>query len=371
MKHPPTRAAGLIYGSDRHHLDHLGPLCDFLQIPLIVTEEEIASAAQRFYPHLNVISSNYLTVADFLVNGYEVIFYSIPRILFDEVFFFAQKLAQKKVHTIWCPHGNSDKGNNIPYMEALNREEIALVYGKQMIDFFQRKQVFDQLKKHIIIGNYRLLYYRQNKTFFDNLVEREIFRRLPPAEKTLLYAPTWKDSEQSSSFFNAVPSLIAHLPSKWNLIVKLHPNLIAQEEHQIEMLIQKHQGKDNLLFLTDFPPVYPLLNRIDVYIGDMSSIGYDFLAFDRPLFFLNQNARNPQSDLGLYLFRSGIEIPMNKYDQIIQIIQHFFEFELRDFASIRKEVYTYAFGSERPLETLRKEIIASYDALPDTDLNFY
>ncbi len=371
MKHSPIPAAGLIYGLDRHHLDHLGPLCDLLEIPLIVTEEEIASAAHRYYPHLDVILSDYLAIADFLVSRYAVIFYSIPRVLFDEVFFFAQKLAQKKVHTIWCPHGNSDKGHHIPYMEALHREEIALVYGKQMIDFLQRKNVFQQLKKHIIAGNYRFSYYRQHQSFYDNLAEREVFRRLPRGEKTLLYAPTWKDAEQSSSFFDAVPSLIDHLPKTWNLIVKLHPNLIVQEEHRIASLIEKYRGMENLLFLTDFPPIYPLLNRIDIYIGDMSSIGYDFLAFDRPMFFLNQNARNPEHDLGLYLFRCGIEIPVNKYDQIIQVIQHFFEYELRDFASIRQEVYTYAFGSERPLETLREEIIASYATFVDTDLNFY
>ncbi|MBS0654086.1 MAG: CDP-glycerol glycerophosphotransferase family protein, partial [Verrucomicrobia bacterium] len=135
--------------------------------------------------------------------------------------------------------------------------------------------------------------------------------------------------------------------------------------------MHKYEDLSHVLFLTDFPTIYPLLNRIDIYIGDMSSIGYDFLTFDRPLFFLNQNKRDPQSDLGLYLFRCGVEVLPEKYGQIYQIIQNFLQFELRDFSKIRKEVYDYAFGPEKPLDTLRKEIIASYASFPDSDLNFY
>ncbi|MBS0653803.1 MAG: hypothetical protein JSR39_09825, partial [Verrucomicrobia bacterium] len=204
MENAQTRpAAGLIYGPESHHLDHLGPLCEILEIPLIVTEEAIALAANKYYPNLDVIFSDYLAVAQHLITHYQIIFYSMPRALFDEVFFFAQKLAQKKVHTIWCPHGNSDKGSNIPYMEALHREEAALVYGQQMIDFLQRKKVFDQLKSRVVTGNFRNAYYQQHKLFFDNLAENEVFRRLPPSEKIVLYAPTWQDYEKSTSFFDA------------------------------------------------------------------------------------------------------------------------------------------------------------------------
>ncbi len=177
----PRRAAGLIYGPESHHLDHLAPLCSILGIPLIVTEESIALAANRHYPNLDVIFSDYLAVAQHLIAHCEIIFYSMPRALFDEVFFFAQKLSQKKVQTIWCPHGNSDKGNNIPFMEALHKEQVALVYGKQMIDFFKRKNVFEQLKSYVITSNYRHQYYLQNKAFYDDLVESDVLKRLPKA----------------------------------------------------------------------------------------------------------------------------------------------------------------------------------------------
>ena len=166
-----------------------------------------------------------------------MIFYSIPRDLFDEVFFFAQKLLQREVHTIWCPHGNSDKGHSISFMEALRKKEIALVYGKQMIDVLRVKGVLNQLKSFVITGNFRHALYLQHKNFYDQLAQQEIVRRLSPAKKTILYAPTWQDYERSTSFFDAMPLMAETLPSDTNLIVKLHPNLLHDDA--AETLIER------------------------------------------------------------------------------------------------------------------------------------
>lgn len=165
--------------------------------------------------------------------------------------------------------------------------------------------------------------------------------------------------------------MIATLPDNHNLIVKLHPNLVQQEAFKVETLIEKYQGKQNLLFLTEFPPVYPLLALVDVYIGDMSSVGYDFLAFDRPMFFLNQNLRDRENDMGLYLFRCGIEIPPEEYKNIHKAIEDFFQYELRNFSEVRKDVNAYAFGHPRLLEDLKKEIARLYTLFPEKGLNFY
>jgi hypothetical protein len=365
------RCTGLIYGPQLHHLDHLGPLCAFMNIPLIVTEEKIADLAKRHYPGLEVVCADYMVVAEHLVTHFEIVFCSIARDLFDEVFFFAQKLHQKKLHTIWCPHGNSDKGNATFYMEALKKEEAALVYGKQMIDFLQRKNVYDQLKGHVVTGNFRHQFYLDHRSYYEPVVEREIVRRLPKAEKTLLYAPTWQDYEHSSSFFDAAGPLIDKLPENHNLIIKLHPNLYLQEEFKIEELIGGYEDLPNVLFLSDFPPVYPLLQLIDIYIGDMSSIGYDFLAFNRPMFFLNQKSRDSKNDPGLYLFRCGVEIKREDYGDIHGIIERYFQYELRNFSEIRKEVYAYAFGHPKPLDALKKEILHLTTLFPEQGLDFF
>lgn len=365
------KCAGLIYGKAAHHLDHIAPLCKLLDIPLIVTEEEIAALAKPFYPDIEIIYADYLTIAEFLVSHFDVIFYSMPRDLFDEVFFFAQKMLQKKVHTVWCPHGNSDKGRGIFFMEALRKEEMALVYGKQMIEFLQQKNAFDQLKAHVIVGNYRYELYEKEKEFYDHLAQREIARRLLPAKRTILYAPTWHDYERSGSFFNAMPSLAENIPSDVNLLVKLHPNMFYAQDPMVEELIERYRSHPRILFITDFPLIYPLLNLADVYVGDMSSIGYDFLAFDRPMFFLNENARDSTQDLGLYLFRCGIEIKKEDYPQINSTIDHFFHFELRPFSPIRKDVYAYTFGHRKSPETVKQEIEHALELLPEPGLSFF
>lgn len=343
----------LIYGKQAHHLDHLAPLCALLSMPLIVTEEQIASSARIFYPGVEIIVADYLTAPEFIVSHFDTIFCCTPRDLFEEVCFFAQKLLQKHVRTIWCPHGNSDKGHSIYFMEALQKEKAALVYGKQMIDFLKKKGAFGQLEAHVVTGNYRYAFYLKHKSFYDQLVKE--YLPLPPVERTILYAPTWQDYERSASFFQALPHL-ANPPPHVRLLVKLHPNTLEQEDLMMEKLLEQLRVHPRIHLILDFPPVYPLLNIADVYLGDMSSIGYDFLIFDRPLFFLNPNERSAKSDPGLYLFRCGREIQKEEYPKIYEIIDNYFHFPLHPFSEIRKEVYTYAFGHAVRLEDLKEEM---------------
>ncbi len=283
------RAAALIYGDMAHHLDHLAPICDLLSIPLIVTEEHLLASAKKYYPFIETHYFGYHENHERLIDAFDVIFLSTPRIMFDEIFFFAQHLLQKKVHTIWVPHGNSDKGHHSHFMEALKEEEIALVYGKKMIDFLIKKRAFNQLKAAILMGNLRYANYLEHKEHYNTLLKYEITSKLPASPRTILYAPTWQDVEKNSSFFDASSHLIEKLPDSFNLIIKLHPNLTTQEEIKLNLLIEKYQDRQNLLFVKQFYTIYPLLDFVDLYLGDMSSIGYDFLTFNKPLFFLNQH----------------------------------------------------------------------------------
>lgn len=342
------KTAGLLYGPDVHHLDHLAVLCVLMQIPLIATEEKIAALASKYYPDLECHYCNYLPLPELIVQNYDTLFCCLPRDLFEEIFFFAQHLAGKKVRTIWCPHGNSDKGHASAFMEGLRKEETALVYGQKMIDFLIQKEAFQQLKAHVVIGNYRHQFYKLHKAFYEKILENEIHKNLPAAKKTILFAPTWQDREHSSSFFSAMPLLIQNLPDCYNLIIKPHPNLLV--DLKAEALLWKAEEKPNILVIRDFPPIYPLLDAVDLYVGDMSSIGYDFLTFDKPMFFLNQNKRDPKSDPGLYLHRCGKSLNPEEYAKIYE----FFEHE-EPLSEVRQEVYTYTFA-EKPWEQLRQEI---------------
>ena len=362
-----THAAALIYGDMAHHLDHLAPICELLNIELIVTEEHLLASAKKYYPFIDTHYFGYDENAERLIRAFDVIFCCIPRLMFDEVFFFAQHLLQKKVHTIWCPHGNSDKGHHSYFMKALENEEVALVYGKKMIDFLIEKKAFHQLKAAIQIRNLRYNHYLNHNKHYQALLFDEVTRKLPSSPRTILYAPTWQDVEKNTSFFDATPHLIEKLPEHYNLIVKLHPNLSTLEEIKLNLLIEAHQDKPNLLFVKQFYPIYPLLDFVDLYVGDMSSIGYDFLTFNKPLFFLNQQNRNQATDPALYLTRCGTMISPESYPSIYDIIDDTLPHDTEKFATTRKAVYEYTFGKAKNKEQLKKEILNSFNVF-DNDL---
>lgn len=336
------RTAGLIHGPSEHHLDHLAPLCAILEIPLIVCDEEVADLARRFYPQVALVQLDYQELAFRVVDEFDLIVTALPRAAFDEIFFLAQQMQKKELLSIWCPHGNSDKGHAAPFMEALREETRAFVYGSKMLDLLREKEAFEQLTSCIITGNYRRTFARREHNFYQSLLAEEI-QSLNPQNLTILYAPTWEDAENSSSFFAACSHLIDELPAHFNLIIKPHPNL---KRGQAFEMLETLAPRENLLILWDFPPIYPLLEMVHIYLGDMSSVGYDFLAFDRPMFFINTQARDRFLDKGLYLYRCGIEIRLQNLPQIYRIIQDQLLMDAQ-FSPVRREVYRYTFGGER------------------------
>jgi teichoic acid glycerol-phosphate primase len=358
---PPS--AGFIYGPMPHYIDHLAPLCDLLQIPLIVTEEEIKASLHRFYPNVTVILQNYIEVAEFLVQNFSILFVCTPRVLFDEICFFAQKLNNKFLSTIWCPHGNSDKGHLFPYMQALDKEHFSLVYGQKMIDFLKQKNAFSHIRAYVETANFRKAYYLENQKFYDQMTESFLHQKLPLAEKTVLYAPTWQDAENSSSFYTATFPIIENLPGNWNLLIKPHPNLLLEGEAKGKKLLESCQDKENVLIITDFPPIHPLLAQTDIYIGDFSSVGYDFLSYNRPMFFLNEQKRDAAKDSGLFLYRCGIEIHPEQYKGLYKVIQDELVHDEVLFSDIRQEIDSYTFGKGLPLADLKKKILSLLESL--------
>jgi teichoic acid glycerol-phosphate primase len=314
--------AGLIYDDSRHFIDHLAPFCALMGWPLIICEDVIAELAIHYYPDLKVIQKNIFQL-------------KLPTtvVTCDNRPILRAAFPGQDAKILWLPHGNSDKGAKGPFFECLNNE-IALVYGQKMIDFMHEKNVFPKTFK---IGNFRWQYYLKHKAFYKKLVDAV----LPKTTRNFLYAPTWDDAEGNGSFWKAFPQMAHSVPSDCHLFVKLHPNTVRKHEVELEILMGRYAKKKNIFFLPEFPPIYPLLSFFDAYIGDMSSIGYDFLKFDKPLFFLNAN---PQ----LYLSRCGTPIQAERFD-----------FQATDrLSSVRKEAYAYTFHAEPEWAQLKEQLHA-------------
>lgn len=347
----PPRFATLVSDQDRQFIDHLAPISQDLNIPMIVNDDEIESLVRTYYPQVKTVYKSPLELGFYIAKQFEVIYTCLPTPLFKEIVFAAETLLEKTLLSIWCPHGNSDKGHKGNYMESLSDERFALVYGQKLIDFLIEKGSFDQLEGLIVTGNYRYNYYEKNKSFLLKKFKESVNLN---ENKTILYAPTWKDSENSSSFDGAFKLIMETLPDHLNLLIKPHPNLFSSPE-LFELFLYQFPKKKNVALLPDFPPVYPVLDYVDVYLGDMSSVGYDFLTFKKPMFFLNPNERDPEKDKSLYLTQCGTLIEIENYKNIFSIIENT---DSAPFEIIQNNLYAQVFGKE---EDFKEKVLHGYE----------
>ncbi|MDN3506124.1 MAG: CDP-glycerol glycerophosphotransferase family protein [Simkaniaceae bacterium] len=244
------------------HLDHLAPLCYLLEIPLIVTEKEHLTLGKKFYPMVNIqyISLSDLSL-DHIAKHYDTIL-TCGKFWALELKPLMQMLYNKEIRFVFSPHGYSDKE------ELLNKpvaQDIDLRYEE--------------------MGNVRHWFYQKHKEHLDALAEG-FFKT---DKKTVLYAPTWETTATPTSFFESTSRIIEELKDSYHLLIKLHPLLEENDPASFHQILGKYETKAT--FILEFPPVYPLLEKTDIYLGDFSSVGYDFLVYDRPMFFLKSGGR--------------------------------------------------------------------------------
>lgn len=354
------KGVGLVPAGEIHYVDHLGVLSYMLGMPLLFIEEADYEIAKKYYPglHAEVAEFNEFN-PEYLIANYDVLFMSDywNRDEFHRSYELLEKKYSKRLRCVHCPHGFSDKGF---YLRECANEDITLIYGQNMLDLLKNENVFDNLYSYVITGNYRYTYYKKNKAFYDLIVQDEIFNRLDRSKPTILYAPTWQDGEESTTFFDVPEYLFSQLPSEYNMIVKLHPHLELDDVSKYYHIIGKYGEKPNMIFLKDFP-AYPLLANSDIFISDLSSMGYDFLTFNKPMFFLNRHRRDRKTDRGLYLYRCGIEICPEEYSKVYQIISDNIVNDKKTFGKIRSDMYHYTFGAERSFHDIKTDIIQAYN----------
>jgi hypothetical protein len=334
------RCVAINAGLDFHLLDHIAPLADLMQMPLIVTEELNYELSRRFYPQITV---QYMPDLEFnlpvIAEQFDALFeckYWLPHLktLFRQLY-------NKEMRLIFCPHGQSDKGFKTPLLAPYAMQDIVLLYGELLIQMLKDLDIWPSISNYAIIGNHRLGFYQKYRSFYDRLVANEIL--LDKKNMTLLYAPTWRDADQSTSFFDHGSKVISQLPSDWNLMIKLHPLLEQRDPACFYSIAALAKKKPNVFLIHEFPPVFPILSQADIYLGDFSSIGYDFLFFQRPLYFF------PTDHPGkIYSCGCIIDPGKNIYLQLEKANPHSDE---------QKCLYQFAFGSLRDEDQLRTQIL--------------
>ncbi len=313
------KPVALISGPFFHHLDHLAPLCHFIGCPLLVDDKNTYLIGQKYYRDVDIqLVSIDLQV---LSEKYNLILVS-TKYAKEELSNIYKSLNINHMRFCFCPHGQSDKGVFDSNAISELGQDLVLFYGEH------QKSRINPPDNYFIVGNFRLAYYQKFKQFYDEQIET-ILTPLPK-QKTILYAPTWKDQETSTTFFSFWKNIIQLLPDNYNLIVKIHPLLEKHYPAHTYEALSYNQFKPNILTLFEMPLIYPLLNKIDVYLGDYSAIGYDFLYFNRPLFFLG-NKKVPLYDCGIQV--SSVE---EFYQKIEETQDH--------LSGKRIEEYQYTFS---------------------------
>lgn len=305
------KKVAIVPGYHLSFLDHIIPLCDLFEMPLYCPQ--LWDIVETFYPPIK-------KTKDF--TPFETLFYVEPYRLHDSAFQFGNQLFPEKRKSVCGLHGNSNKYRETFWAERFVEEDVVLLYGPYMQQFFEEKGVWNRLKKAIFCGNYRLNYYRKYRNFFKI--------KLPGEGKKILYAPTWSfaDGTDNSPFFEKYAPLLDNVPKGFTLFVKLHPYTYHLYPKEVQKIKKDYQNHKRVFFLENTPLVYPILEEIDIYIGDYSSVGYDFLAFNRPLFFLGRQ-KDP------LLLECGHEIEENR--------DFFSQLEERGSEEKREQLYQRCF----------------------------
>jgi hypothetical protein len=321
-------------GLDFHLLDHIAPLASLKKIELIVNEEECAQLCTKHYPEVDVkfipdLELNYHKIAE----QYDSLIQC--RLWSPQVKMLFQTYFKKEMKLIFCPHGQSDKGYAAPVLSPYAQQDHVLLYGSLLKEMLIDTNLWTSLKGHSFIGNYRLAYYQTHRQQHLKIAKQEIFSHLTASNKTLLYAPTWNDADEATSFFIHCEKIVRDLPSHWNLLIKLHPLLEQRDPSLFYRLASLDLKKTNLIVVDKFPLIYPILDTIDAYLGDYSSIGYDLLAFEKPMFFIQQK-KLPAARL--HTCGQIIEVEKNIFETIEANLE-----KANSFKTIQRHLYKKAF----------------------------
>lgn len=246
------KRCGFLYGDDVHYLDHIAPLCALLQIPLFVTNDHILKLAHTLYPELKVKE---LPSCEYILKEFDFIFSCLPKALLNPLFFLEEFKLNKKLHSIWVPHGQSDKDN----LSGLKDETHVLTYGKKMSSILNAKKI---KAKQILCGNYRAYYFEKHKTFYNTIFPKE-------KKTSTLFAPSWDEKDIRKQ----LTTLLENQPKDSSLFVKLHPNTIKKGS-----MLDVEEKFPKITFLT-LPTIYPILSKMTNCTSTISSISYDWLYF--------------------------------------------------------------------------------------------
>jgi hypothetical protein len=258
----------------------------------------------------------------------------------------------KEMHLLFCPHGQSDKGYGAPILTPYAWQESVLIYGELLKEMLRDLDLWQTSQSHAMIGNFRLVYYQKHRERLLAQMQDTIFSKLPKMHKTVLYAPTWNDVDDSGTCAEWSEQLLQALPPGWNFLLKLHPLLADRNPALYYQALSWESKYKNCAIIEEIPFIYPILELIDVYLGDYSSIGYDALSLRKPMCFLSKSHISPPR-----LHQCG-----TPFDGSFRSIERALT-DVEQYRSLQDALANKAFAPVSELKTNIRNLLCKYTAV--------
>ena len=358
MTELPIRArGGLAIAWYPHHVEHLAPWCEIMGVPMLLADSPGLFAATRCYPGLDVAWAHGVRMPAGRDPFARAIRERRPGVVYCSDLFDRPVLRDMlggggdAPRVVYVPHGFSEKRQDWARATAL--QDVAVLYGRHAFDQLDAWGVAGELHRYLLSGNVRRAYYRRHAAWFEGELDRLGIAGDHPG-RTLLYAPTWNDAIGSSSFFGAFAAIARRIPADWRLVVKLHPHS-ERFAATIDEIVHLCRGRD-LHVVRNSPLTFPLLDLADAYVGDMSSLAYDYLACGRPMFFTNPTSGTSRDAAGSRLFACGTTIAPERYDDVWRIVDDAWPTDAGRYGEARAALDRYTHAPERSVDDLRAEM---------------
>lgn len=162
--------------------------------------------------------------------------------------------------------------------------------------------------------------------------------------KILLYAPTFREIDLEFGtiqeadtyridFQRLLNVLEKSFGGKWTLLCRLHPIL---SERGLSKKV--FTPSENILDATDYPDVQELMVAADAVLTDYSSVIYDFMLQNKPVFVLAKDLTRYDELRGLHpnYFEMPFEIARSE-DELFDVVEHFND----NAENVKKDVQDY------------------------------
>ncbi len=149
------------------------------------------------------------------------------------------------------------------------------------------------------------IFYSEGKNKIASDIKKKL--RIDDDQKTILYAPTWRDSDSIQDWkFRSQQALDL---CKWDQMAKGKFTLLIREHHLVESMDFRENYENNIMNVSEYDDVSELLLITDCLITDYSSIFFDFLNREKPIIFYMHDRKDYETNMRPFYLDIDSDLP--------------------------------------------------------------